>query len=294
MHTKKVLTGYFIFALLSGIALAVCRTVLMVRYYDPYNNEYAYEAGGILKGFGFAVLAVFLILATSALFMWRCEFRKFSASEHHSSIFTSALLGFIFIASAIFVTFYLPVILAADKFPLFKYSQLAAYILLFPCAAYYILNAAGSARSEQLKKPLSLFVPLWGVAFLIASHTDPSYNFKDYNHTLCNVAICALVFFFLYDTKMAAVGTATVPYFVFSLISIVASTVYMLPTFILMAYWELSSGINHLFEAVLLGAIFYTCVCGWHLCRNIQKRKPKPPKEKKANRQKQEQNTAAS
>ena len=46
--------------------------------------------------------------------------------------------------------------------------------------------------------------------------------------------------------------------------------VYMIPTFVLLAYWELSSDLNYLFEAVLLGAIFYTFACIRSLCKNVQ------------------------
>ncbi len=275
MRIKKFLLGYILFAVLSGLGLAVWRTVLMLRYYDPYNNEYALEASVPLKSLGFTLFFIFVILATSAIILTRFEFRTFSAAEHQASVFTSALLGFVFLAIGVFVSMYMKTTLENTLFPLYKYSQFISYVLLFFCAVYFILNAAGHPRFEEYKKKLAFIPPIWCVAFLVSSYVNPAYNYKDFNHTLCNVAICALVFFFLYDGKMVITEKATVPYFVFSLISLTASMVYIIPTFVLLAYWELSSDVEHIFEAVLLGTIFYTCACLRNLCKNVQIREKK-------------------
>ena len=275
MRIKKFLIGYFMIAFISGIALSVWRMILMVRYYDPYNNEYALEATGSLKSLGIVLFIVFVILATVAPVLRRFEFQTFSASDHQSSVFTSALVGFVFLASGVFATFYLKPILENSVSPLYKYAQTVSYSLLFLCAVFFIINASGHPRFNNLKKLLSLVTPIWGVAFLIGSYLDPAYNYKDYNHTLCNVAICALILFFLYDAQMLVTGKATCAYFVFSLISLTASMVYMIPTFVLLAYWELSSNIGYIFEAVLLATIFYTCTSIRNLCKAV-KEKEKP------------------
>ena len=282
MRIKKFLLGYFALSVLSGIVLAVWRTVLMVRYYDPYKNEYALEASGSLKAIGLTMLILFILFATAAIVMKKFEFKPFAASDHQTSVFTSALLGFVFLAIGIFISLYLNTILENFQFPLFRYAQLASYALLFLCAVYFILNATGNPRFEPIKKALSFIPPLWGVAYLLASYTNPAYNYKDFNHTLCNVALCALILFFLYDAKTVAMKKATTAYFVFSLISLTASMVYIIPTFVLLAYWELSSGIHYLFEAVLLGALFYTFACTRSLCKNVQIREIPAPTQEEA------------
>ena len=288
MRIKKFLLGYFILAVLSGIVLSVWRTVLMIRYYDPYSNEYALEASGALKAIGFTLLFLFIDFATAAIVMTKFEFKPFSASDQQTSVFTSALLGFVFLAIGVFVSLYLNNILEINGFPLFRYAQLASYALLFLCAVYFILNATGNPRFESVKKAMSFVPPLWGVAYLLASYTNPAYNYKDFNHTLCNVALCALILFFLYDAKMIATGKASTTYFVFSLISLTASMTYIVPTFILLAYWELSSGLNYLFEAVLLGALFYTFACTRNLCKNVQIREIPAPTQEEATEEPEE------
>jgi uncharacterized membrane protein YqjE len=285
LRIKKLLLGYILFAAISGLALAVWRTVLMLRYYDPYNNEYAIEASGALKSMGFTLFFIFVILATSAIALIGYEFKAYASSELQVSVFTSALLGFVFLAIGVFVSLYLKTILEDLTHPLYRYAQLVTYALLFFCAVYFILCAAGNPRFEQSKKLLAFVPPLWCVAFLVSSYLDPLYNYKDYNHILCNVAISALALFLLYDSKMIATGKATSTQFVFALISLVASMVYMLPTFVLLAYWELSSDLNHIFEAALLGAIFYCVSCLRNLCKTVcirEKKKPEEATEEKA------------
>ena len=279
MRIKHILFGYILFAALSGIGLAVWRTVLMVRYFDPYNNEFALQAEPKLRALGLTVAAVFAILATSAIFLARFEFGKFSASDNQFSVFTSALLGFVFLAIGVFVIFSSGESEAVHGYPLYTCTQLVTQLFVFLCAAYFILNAAGNARFENARKMLAFVTPVWGVAFMVSTYLDPAYNFKDDNHSLCIVAICALVFFLLYEAGMTITGKAGIPYFVFSLLSLAASAVYMIPNFILLAYWELSAGVNQIYEAALLGTIFYTCACLCNLYRTVKPREKKEIKQ---------------
>ncbi len=276
MRTKKFLFGYFIAAIAAGIGFAVWRTILMVRYYDPYMNEYALEARSSLKTFGFLLFFVLLLIGTAAFFFIRIgflkcnyEFPEFSAANHQATTFTSSLLGFLFLAISVFLLLSLPVMLLPSVYVIFRYAQLAAYILLFFVSAYFLVNAAGSPRFAKAKKVLAFAPPLWGIAFLIASYTNPDYLFKDFNHTLCNVSLCALTFFFLYEAQSSATGKPTAAYLIFALLSLVTSMAYIVPNFILLAYWELSSELNFIFEAVELGAVIYTAAVAFYLIRSL-------------------------
>ena len=276
MRIKHILFCYIIFAALSGIGLAVWRTVLMVRYFDPYNNEFALQAEPHLRALGFTLAAVLAILATSAIFLARFEFGKFSASDNQFSVFTSALLGFIFLAIGVFALLSSAEGETVRGYPLYTCTQLITKLFVFLCAAYFILNAADNTRFENARKMLSFATPVWGVAFMVSTYLDPAYNFKDDNHSLCILAVCALVFFLLYESGMTLLGKGGIPYFVFSLLSLAASAVYIIPNFVLLAYWELSAGTNQIYEAALLGTIFYTSACLSCLCRTVK------PREKKA------------
>jgi hypothetical protein len=79
------------------------------------------------------------------------------------------------------------------------------------------------------------------------------------------------VLFFLFETRACATNRTDATRFVFSLIALVCTLVYILPIFILMAFWELSTGLDLLFEAVECGALFYIVAV---LCSMIQAVKP--------------------
>ena len=252
----------------------------MVRYYDPYNNEYAHQADASLQSLGLTFAAILVILATSAIILKHFEFGKFSASEDQFSVFTSSLLGFVFLAVGIFVIFCMDQIMEGHIHSFYRFAQTATHALIFVCAVYFVLNAAGNARFENVRKKISIVIPVWGVAFLMSSYLNPPDNYGDYNRKLCLVAVSALILFFLYEAEMALKGKASTAYFVFSLFSLVASMVYMIPNFVLMAYWELSTDVNRIFEATLLGTIFYTCACLRNLCLSVKVREKAEKKKK--------------
>ena len=277
MSKQTFLFGYFIASIAAGIGFAVWRTILMVRYYDPYMNEYALEAHPSLQVFGYVLFFALLFIATASFFFIRIrpleamyEFTEFSAANHQSTTFTSSLLGFLFLAIFVFLCLSLQTMLLPTAYGIFRYAQLAAFVLIFFAAAYFLVNAAGSQRFANAKKVLAFAPPLWGIIFLIASYTNPDYLFKDFNHTLCNISLCALTFFFLYEAKSSIFGKPNGAYVIFALLSIVSSMAYIVPNFVLLAYWELSSELNFIFEAAELGAVVYTAAVAFHLIRSYK------------------------
>lgn len=248
----------------------------MVRYYDPYMNEYAMEARPSLRAFGIALFFTLFLIGTAALFLIRIgsrrakyKFSEFSAADHQSTTFTSALLGFLFLAISVFLLMSLPVMLLPTQYILYKYAQLVSFFLLFFVSVYFLLNAAGAPHLVKVKKCLAWVPVLWGMVFMIASYTNPSYLYKDFNHMLCNASLCALTVFFLYEAKSSGIGKPGAAYLVFALITFVTSMAYIVPNFILFAYWELSTELNFIFEAVELGAILYTLAVAVSLIRSL-------------------------
>ncbi|MBQ3489140.1 MAG: hypothetical protein IJA86_00935 [Clostridia bacterium] len=287
MRTKKILFGYLIAAIVAGLGFAVWRTVLMILYYDPYRKEYMAQAKPSMQAFGYIMFFVLLLLATSICFFikfhrfsGRHEFSVFTAADHQSSTFTSALLGFIFLAVGVFLSFSLSAMLSPTKYIIYKYMQLISFILLFFSSAYFIIHAANDTRFSKIKPILAFAPPLFGLSFLLASYVNPLYLYKDFNHTLCNVSLCALTCFFLFEAKASITKKAAAPYFVFSLLALVTSMANILPNFLLLAYWELSSELHFIFEAVEIGAILYIISVAFHLVSSVHYCEPVLPEEK--------------
>jgi uncharacterized membrane protein len=247
--------AYLASSLVIGIGLAVWRIVLMFQYYDPYNNEYASQAKAPLQTLGYVIAFALLLMATSYFFIRKNRFENLPASCNQISVFASALLGFVFLAVACLIAlYYAKELFAQTSATTFRFLRLTSFALLFPSALYFIINAT-SRCSEKMKKVFSFFPTLFAVIFLATSYINPIYNYTDPNHNLCNISICSLVLFFLFETRACATNRTDATRFVFSLIALVCTLVYILPIFILMAFWELSTGLDLLFEAVECGAL---------------------------------------
>lgn len=278
LRTKKFLLGYFFASLIAGLGFAVWRTILMLQYYEPYTKEYAFEAKSSLEIFGFTLFIVLLLLATASFFFVKikflggeCEFSEVSASNHQSTVFTSALLGFLFLAVFVFLAFSLKEMMLPSYYKTYQALQLISFLLLPFVGIYFILNSLESSRFDHIKKIFSFIPTLWCVIFLIDSYLNPMYLYNDFNHTLCNVSLCALVCFFLYETKTVIRKKANAAHFVFSLLAIVLCMAYIVPNFILLAYWELSSELHFIFEAIQLGAIIYMASVSLILISSLKK-----------------------
>ena len=68
--------GYLASALVAGGALAVFRTVLLYRYFDPYNNEYSADAKFSISLLGYLLLAAILLMATSYFLLRKKDFSE--------------------------------------------------------------------------------------------------------------------------------------------------------------------------------------------------------------------------
>ena len=264
LRTKKILLGYFFASILSGLGFATWRTILMLRHYDPYTKEYAIEAKAPLQIYGYTLFIAVLLLLTAAFFFIRSgflrrkyEFSEISVSNHQSTTFTSSLLGFLFIAVFVFLTLSVVTMLLPSQYTIFRYTQLISFILLPVVGVYFILKATEANRFVTAKKVLSLAPPVWCLLFMITSYINPIYSYKDFNHILCTVSLCALLCYFLYEAKSVITKKQNIAHFIFSLIAIVLCMAYILPNFILLAYWELTPELHFIFEAVEIGAIIY-------------------------------------
>lgn len=258
MSKKKIMIAYMSLSIAAGLALAICRTVILYRYYDPYNGEFSREADLYIQLLGYGMLAVVLILFTSYFWIRREKFEQFSASSNQVSVFSSSLCGFIFAAVGILVLiYYAGTIFQTGGGWFFKAAQWISFFSLFGAAAYFIFSASVGYGESKIKKALSFFPALWALSYLAASYIHPDYLYNDPNRIFCNVSIAALLLFFLFETRNTVSSAQNPARFAFSLIAMVCVLVYMLPLFTLTAFWEISLTPESLFEAVECGAVFY-------------------------------------
>ena len=279
MSKKKIMIAYMSFSIAAGLALAICRIVLLYQFYDPYTGEFSKEAGSFIEILGYGMLIVLLIMFTSYFWLRKEKFERFSASSNQVSVFSSAFCGFIFVFVGIcLVIYYAGTIFQASGGWFFKLAQIISFFSLFAAAAYFIFSASVGHGESVIKKSLSFFPALWALSYLVASYIHPDYLYNDPNRIFCNVSLIALLLFFLFETRNTVSSPQNPLRFAFSLIAMVCVLVYIIPLFTLTAFWEIPMTSESLFEAVECGAVFYIFAVLYTMILSIKKEAPSSKK----------------
>ncbi len=277
MKTKKIMLGYLIFSLLAGVGLAVWRTVLLYRYFDPYTNRFPLDAGESLDTFGYAMLACLILAATSAAFLYGKECKPFTASSNHVSVFASSLLGCIFAAAGTLALIYYAQEIFSEQGLVFQRLLLILTLVsIFFSALCFILGASSRYDGTTLKKALSFFPALFSVSYLGAAYLSPDFLFSDSNDILRNVAIASLVFFFIQETRTCFYNKTDNIRFPFTLAMLICLFAYALPTFIVTAFWEMEMTYMTMFDLVECGVLIYGVAVAVSMITTVQKKEPKP------------------
>ncbi len=278
MKTKKIMTAYLVFAILCGIGLAVWRTVLIYRYFDPYNNEYTLAAREPLQMLGYSVLAAVLIALTAGIFLYKREFAPFTVSATHYSVFASSLTGFLFGAAGLLsVIYYSSDIFTKDGTAIFRILLMASFFLLFLSAVYFIISASARYDGTTVQKAFAFFPTVFVTVYLGASYLSPDFVFSNMNDILRNVSLAALVFYFIQETRANFYGKSEPSRFVYALVALICVITYEVPNLIVTAFWEMELTHMTMFELVENGIILYLIACACAMISHI-----KPTEKKQA------------
>jgi hypothetical protein len=278
VKTKKIMTAYLVFSVLVGIGLAIWRTVLIYRYFDPYNNAYTLGAKDHLQTLGYVMLAAVLIALTASIFLYKREFEPFQLSATHYSVFASSLTGFLFGAAGLLsVIYYAADIFTKDGTAVFRILLMLSFFLLFLSAVYFIISASARHDDAKSKKAFAFFPTLFVTAYLGASYLSPSFTFSNMNDILRNVSLAALVFYFIQETRASFYGKSDPSRFVCALVSLICVITYELPNLIVTAFWEMELTYMTMFELVENGIILYLIACACAMISHI-----KPTEKKQA------------
>ncbi len=258
MKIKKLLYGYLIFSLMSGLGLAVWRTILLYRYYDPYNDKFSLDAEMPLATFGYVMAICVALALTSAIVLYKREWEPFSTSAHQFSVFSSSLCGFLCFASGVLALVYY----GKDAFtsggnPFYRAFLIVALVALLPSALYFLMNSSAKYDGRRLRTVLSVFPMLFATAFLGAAYLAPDFVFSDSNDLLRNVALCGMVLFWSHEGRTAVYGKSFPARFVFAQTLIIAVLAYHLPSLIVTAFWEMELSYMTMMELTLCGALIH-------------------------------------
>ncbi len=274
LKTKKIMIGYLVFAILSGLLLAIWRTVLLYRYFDPYNDAFSQNAKDAISSLGYAIFACIVLAFTSLAFLQKREYKPFTASAGHFSVFASSLLGCIFAASGILsLVYYTTDFFGSEGHISYRLLLLISLLALFFSAIYFILSASTRYDGTKIKMIFSFFPALFSAAYLSAAYLSPSFVFSDSNDLLRNVSLAAMLFFFLQEARTAVYGRSDSMRFAYSVVMLVAVLAYNLPTLIVTAFWEMKFSYMTMFELVQCGAVIYGTAVAVSMIASLEPKK---------------------
>ena len=277
MKTKKILTVYLAGAVAAAIGLAVWRTVLLYRYFDPYTGEFSSASFSSMKTLGYTVFALLLLAFTSLIFFRKHDFEALGTSGSQLSVFASSFLGCLCFASFLLALGYHRERIFADTQTLRGKLLPIALFLLIPCALHFIADASARFERMQSRKLLGIFPTLFSLFYLFSVFTDTKLHQGHSNNRLQCVALAVLAIFFIQEMRAVFYGKTDLMRFPAALAAIITLGVYELPNLIVTAFWD--TDITHMtvLEFTLAGALILA-VANARLVIRAVKKKEEPPK----------------
>ncbi len=281
MKTKKIMLGYLLFSIAAGLGLAVWRTVLLYRHFDPYAESFPNAASDSLETFGYVMLFCILASVTVMLFLHRKESNAFWTSANDLSIFAGSLLGCIFIAAGtLALIYYTKEMFPENGNPIYRFLIIAALISLYLSAIYFFLSVSSAYTNTKLRKILSFFPAVFSVCYLCAAYLSPDFVFSDHNDILRNTSIASFAFFFIYEAKTSVYGKTDAFRFMYILIMLICVLTYTIPMLIVTAFWETDVTYMTMFDLVGCIIPIYAVTVAIAMISSVKERKI-PQKKKK-------------
>ncbi|MBQ9747890.1 MAG: hypothetical protein IJV98_03815 [Clostridia bacterium] len=256
MKNKRILTAYLVSAVFVGIGLAVWRTVLLYRYFDPYTGEFSAAAHAPLETYGYVLLACILLTFTASVFLRKKSIAPFTASSSQFSVFASSFLGCLCAASFVLLMIYFPKkLFSAEGTALHRTMlPLTALFLLFT-ALYFILNASARCDGHRAKRLLGFAPTLFALCYLFAVFTDSSFLSGNSNDRLRCVSLIVLAFFFIQEMRSCFYGKSEGFRFPVSLMTVIVLGAFEIPNLIVTAFWDMDITYMTMVEFTEVGAL---------------------------------------
>jgi len=274
VKTKKTfLKIYFMLAILAALIFTVWRTVLLKENCNPYDMSFQDGALPALRAFEYTILAVAALLATSALFIRKVSFGLFGARASTTSVTVCALCGFMLGAVGLLTIIYYP-----DE--IFDFSDtmknsyriffIATLALMFVSALYFLGRASTAMKNSPSIAVLSLALPCFCIAYLLASYLNSDLPLLDFNRVTSELAFISALMFMLSEARLATYRGGYAFRFASSLACIVCICAHIVPLLLLSAFWEMSLSLPILAEVSLIAVLFYAVFAAFNAIRTLK------------------------
>ena len=274
IKTKKTLLKIYLFlAILAAVMLTVWRTVLLKAHCNPYDMSFQDGSLNALKAFEYSLLAVSALLATSAFFVRKVKFGLFGARASTTSVAVCALCGFMIGAVGILTVFYYPgeiFGLSAESSATYRVFHIATIALMFVTALYFLSRASTAMKNSPSVATLSLALPCFCIAYLLASYLNTDIPLLDFNRVTSELAFIAALMFMLSEARLATYRGGYAFRFASSLACIVCICAHIVPLLLLSAFWEMSITLSILTDISLIAILLYAVFAAFNAIRTLK------------------------
>ncbi len=274
IKTKKTfLKIYLLLASISAASLTVWRTMLLKNHCNPYDMSFQDGSLADIQSFEYTMLAIVALLLTAAFFLKKTNFGLFGARASTTSITVCALCGFMLAAVGLLTIFYHSdkIFDFADKTILvYRLFYIATIALMFLSALYFLGRASTQLKDSQSLGALSLVLPCFCIAYLIASYLNSEIPLLDFNRVTSEMAFIAALMFMLSEARLATYRGGYAFRFASSLACIVCISVHIVPLLFLSAFWEMSITLSILTDISLIAILFYALFAAFNAIRTLK------------------------
>lgn len=274
IKTKKTLLKIYLFlAILAAVMLTVWRTVLLKEHCNPYDMSFQDGSLNALKAFEYSLLAVSALLATSAFFVRKVKFGLFGARASTTSVAVCALCGFMLGAVGILTVFYYPgeiFGLSAESSATYRVFHIATIALMFVTALYFLSRASTAMKNSPSVSTLSLALPCFCIAYLLASYLNTDIPLLDFNRVTSELAFIAALMFMLSEARLATYRGGYAFRFASSLACIICICAHIVPLLLLSAFWEMSITLSILTDISLIAILLYAFFAAFNAIRTLK------------------------
>ncbi|MBQ9745221.1 MAG: hypothetical protein IJW21_00160 [Clostridia bacterium] len=274
IKTKKTfLKIYLAAALAAGAGFAVWRTLLLKRFCNPSDMSFEDGALPTLRVFEYALLAACVLLATCVFFAGKTRFGLFGARISTTSVTVCAVCGFMLATVGVLAFIYHSdtILDFSDKSVMgYRIFYLAALGSMFIGALYFLGRASIVLKNSSSLAALSLSLPIFCIAHLVASYFNSELPLLDFNRVTSEIAFIAVLMFVLTEASLSTGGKNYAWRFASSLICIVCVCAYIVPLLILVAFWEMRLSLSLLTEISLMGILLYALFAAFNAIRTLE------------------------
>ena len=261
-------------ALIIAVGFAVVRTILVINYYDVEEGLYQVNAPGVTATRILFGVSLVLLGVVSFFAMKKRKFKKMPESNH-GVVFTSSLCGFMFISSAVLISYYfLPSLFKAVfgsgvSFGAYIKSDNGINVLLLimlllsvifglVSALYYFWCASTTTRLKKLNyKLLSLMPVLWAVFYLVYMYFNKDTVINSPERSVMQLSVIAVMIYFTSEARFHFGIASNRAYTAISLMTVTAVIFACVPRFILTAFWAMPFSTETVFGVLQLAIAVY-------------------------------------